>query len=78
MWAVCEKQHIILIWIIVLFYFSKTEFFLEKKAAFSIQTVFMCLDSAFIVKAFSGSEGNGSYLVQEKKPKISREQSICP
>lgn len=35
----------------------KLVFFLKKKLAFSIQTGFMCLDSAFIVKAFSGSEG---------------------
>lgn len=57
MWAACEKQHLNLTWILVLFAFSKTGFFLEKKVAFSIQTGFMCLDSAFIVKAFSGSEG---------------------
>lgn len=56
MWASCEKQYLNLTWILVLLACSKTEFFL-KKVVFSIQTVFVCLSSAFIVKAFSGSEG---------------------
>lgn len=77
-WAVCEKQHLNLTWILVLFAFSKTEFFLKKKVVFSIQTVFMCLNSVSIGRAFSCSEGNTSYLVQEKRPKISSKQNICP
>lgn len=70
------KQHQHLTWILVLFAFSKTEFFLKKKVAFSIPSIFMCLNSAFIVKAFSGSEGALSGT--EKNPRIRREQNTCP
>lgn len=76
-WAACEKQHLNLTWILVLFAFSKTDFLIEKKIAFSIQTGFMCLDSAVFCETFFRFRRNLIWC-RKKKPRIIREQNTCP
>lgn len=75
-WASCEKQHLNLTWILVLFACSKTEFFLKKRLFFQYR-VFLCVSTVLLLwKLFQVQKE--PYLVQEKKPRISRPQNACP
>lgn len=72
----CEKQHQNLTWILVLFAFSKTEFFLKKRLHFQYR-VFLCVSTVLLLwKLFQVQKE--PYLVQGKNPRISREQNTCP
>lgn len=63
-------------WILVLFAFSKIEFFLKKRLPFQYR-MFLCVSTVLLLwKLFQVQKE--PYLVQEKNPRISREQNTCP